>query len=72
MRQAEVHYYVQAARDKEMAERDKNKPKCPTCGNTNLHKISSVGKAAKVGLLGIFWAGDLGKTWKCNNCGSKF
>lgn len=72
MRQAEVHYYVQAARDKEIAERDKNKPKCPTCGSTNLHKISSVGKAAKVGLFGIFGAGDLGKTWKCNNCGSKF
>lgn len=25
-----------------------------------------------IGLFGIFGAGDLGKTWKCNNCGSKW
>lgn len=49
-----------------------NKPKCPICNSTNLSKLSNVGKVAKVGLFGIFGAGDLGKTWKCNNCGSKF
>ena len=49
-----------------------NKPKCPICGSTNLSKLSNVGKAAKIGLFGILGAGDLGKTWKCNNCGSKF
>ena len=50
----------------------KNIPKCPICGSVSLSKISNVGKAASVGLFGIFGAGDLGKTWKCNNCGSKF
>ena len=49
-----------------------NVPKCPICQSTNLSKISTVGKAAKIGLFGIFGAGDIGKTWKCNNCGSKF
>lgn len=49
-----------------------NKPKCPICGSMNLTKISTVGKVAKVGFFGIFGAGDIGKTWKCNNCGSKF
>ena len=49
-----------------------NKPKCPICSSTNLSKISSVTKAAKIGMFGIFGAGDIGKTWKCNNCGSKF
>lgn len=49
-----------------------NKPKCPTCGSTDLSKISGMKKAAKVGFFGIFGAGDLGKTWKCNNCGSKW
>lgn len=49
-----------------------NKPHCPTCNSTNLSKISNIGKAAKIGMFGIFGAGDLGKTWKCNNCGSKF
>lgn len=49
-----------------------NLPTCPICGSTNLAKLSNVGKAAKVGFFGIFGAGDLGKTWKCKNCGSKF
>lgn len=49
-----------------------NKPHCPICNSTNLSKISNIGKAAKIGIFGIFGAGDLGKTWKCNNCGSKF
>ena len=49
-----------------------NVPKCPTCSSTNLSKISAVKKATKVGLFGIFGAGDIGKTYKCNNCGSKF
>lgn len=49
-----------------------NIPKCPICQSTDLSKISSTKKVAKVGLFGIFGAGDIGKTWKCNNCGSKF
>ena len=47
-------------------------PKCPVCHSTNLSKISNVGKVAKVGAFGILGAGDIGKTWKCNSCGSKF
>ena len=47
-------------------------PKCPICQSTELSKLSSISKAAKVGFFGIFGTGDLGKTWKCNNCGSKF
>ena len=47
-------------------------PKCPICNSTNLSKISTIKKATKIGLFGIFGAGDIGKTYKCNNCGSKF
>ena len=50
----------------------KNIPKCPICQSTNLSKITNTRKAGKIALFGIFGAGDLGKTWKCNNCGSKF
>ena len=50
----------------------KNTPKCPICQSTNLSKITNTRKAGKIALFGIFGAGDLGKTWKCNNCGSKF
>ena len=49
-----------------------NTPKCPICNSTNLSKISTLKKAGKIGLFGIFGAGDVGKTWQCNNCGSKF
>lgn len=49
-----------------------NIPKCPICQSTNLSKITNTRKAGKIALFGIFGAGDLGKTWKCNNCGSKF
>ena len=38
---------------------------------STIAEYSDIGKAAKVGLFGIFGTGDLIKTWKCNNCGSK-
>ncbi len=51
---------------------NKNVPQCPICQSTDLSKISSVWKAARIGLFGIFGADDIGKTWECNNCGCKF
>ena len=47
-------------------------PHCPICGSPDLTKLSTLGKVAKIGFFGIFGAGDIGKTYKCNNCGSKF
>ena len=47
------------------------KPKCPTCGSTNIGKIS-VGK--KIGgsmLFGIF-SSDVRNTIHCKNCGAKW
>lgn len=46
--------------------------KCPICQSTNLSKISSFSKATKIAAFGVFGMGDNGKTWKCNQCGSKF
>lgn len=37
-----------------------------------IYKVSIVKKATKIGLFGLFGAGDIGKTWKCNNCGCKW
>lgn len=50
---------------------DKNIPKCPICGSTNIQKISGTKKAASAILLGIF-STDIGKTFECKNCGMKF
>lgn len=46
--------------------------KCPVCGSTSLTTISNAGKVAKVVLIGVWGAGDLGKKWRCNSCGYKF
>lgn len=48
-----------------------NRPKCPTCGSTNIEKIS-VGK--KIGgsfLFGIF-SSDVRNTMHCKDCGAKW
>lgn len=68
--QAVVQNCINAERSRK--QEGSNTPKCPICQSTDLSKISAVKKATKVGLFGVFGAGDIGKTWKCNNCGSKF
>lgn len=47
---------------------DPHTPKCPTCGSTDLRKVSVGAKAVSVGLLGIF-SQKVKKTWHCNSCG---
>lgn len=48
-----------------------NMPKCPTCGSTNIQEISGTKRWLSAGLFGLA-SSDVGKSWKCNNCGSKF
>lgn len=53
------------------AQAQNNLPKCPTCGSTNIKKISASRK-----MLGAIGFGLLSKTarsqWECNNCGNKW
>lgn len=44
-----------------------NTPKCPTCGSTNLSKVSTMSKAGSVFMWGLF-SQKVKKTWHCNNC----
>ena len=48
-----------------------NIPKCPTCGSTNVEKISTAQKAFGFALVGLF-SSNLGKTMHCRNCGYKW
>lgn len=48
-----------------------NKPKCPTCGSTNVHKISTGKKALGFVTVGIF-SSNFGKTMECKQCGYKW
>lgn len=44
-------------------------PKCPSCGSTNISKIGFLNRAVSTGFLGLA-SSKIGKTHKCNNCGS--
>ena len=44
-------------------------PACPSCGSSNISKIGIVGRAVSVGLFGLA-SSKIGKTHKCNNCGT--
>lgn len=44
-----------------------NKPKCPTCGSTNVKPISTTERAASVIGLGLL-SKKINKTYKCLNC----
>lgn len=62
--------YEQQESTKQIQE-EKNIPKCPTCGSTNIEKIS-VGK--KIGgsmLFGLF-SSDVRNTMHCKDCGDKW
>ena len=72
-KEVDREYYAQRlAQRNEQRRVSQNTPKCPICQSTNLSKITTAQKAGKIVLFGIFGMGDNGKTWKCNNCGSKF
>ena len=49
-----------------------NIPKCPTCGSTDIEKISGSSKVEKAILFGVFALGSISKTYKCNNCGHQW
>lgn len=54
---------------KAILEERSHQPKCPYCGSTNISKISTMNRAVSVGLLGLA-SSKIGKTHKCNKCGS--
>ena len=65
----ENYYFPQ---NPDATSRAKHVPKCPICGSENLTRLTTMKKAAKIALVGIYGLENCGKTWKCNNCGSKF
>ena len=50
---------------------EENKPRCPTCGSTNIEKISLGKKAVGGALFGIF-SSNVRKSMHCKNCGYKW
>lgn len=50
---------------------ENSKPKCPTCGSTNIQKISGTKRWVTTGLFGLA-SSNVGKTMECRNCGYKW
>ena len=48
-----------------------NTPNCPTCGSTNIEKISAGKKAIGFVAVGVF-SSNFGKTMHCKQCGYKW
>ena len=48
-----------------------NIPKCPTCGSTNIEKISATSKVVGAVAFGLF-SKTAKSQFKCNNCGNKW
>ena len=46
-------------------------PKCPTCGSSNIKKISATKRWVGTGLFGLA-SSDIGKTMQCEDCGYKW
>lgn len=57
------------ANPKEALKGNFNVTKCPSCGSTNISKIGFVNRAVSVGIFGLA-SGKIGKTHKCNSCGT--
>ena len=55
----------------EKVQREQNTPKCPTCGSTNVEKISTTKKALGFVSVGVF-SSNFGKTMHCKQCGYKW
>ena len=46
-------------------------PKCPMCGSTNTQIISTLNRAASVGMVGLA-SSKIGKQYECKNCKHKW
>lgn len=46
--------------------------KCPTCGSSNIKKLSTANKVGSAVLFGVFAINHIGKTFKCNSCGMEY
>ena len=63
----EIAQKYHIAQESSKPKEEDNKPKCPTCGSTNLSKVSTMSKAGSVFMWGLF-SQKVKKTWHCNNC----
>lgn len=73
-----IEYQLKMSQFKSQLEQQKsnkiqnnNRPKCPTCGSTNIEKISLTKKAVGGAMFGLF-SSDIRNSMHCKNCGYKW
>lgn len=64
-------FRTQLEQQKSSKTQNDNRPKCPTCGSTNIEKISVTKKAFGGAMFGIF-SSDVRNSMHCKNCGVKW
>ena len=64
-----AEYNAMMAHGKAILEEKNRAAKCPSCGSTNISKIGIIDRAVSVGLVGLA-SSKIGKTHKCNHCGT--
>ncbi|MCC8014890.1 MAG: hypothetical protein LIO87_06805 [Eubacterium sp.] len=71
LREKEERQWAAIERGKAILEQRSNVPKCPTCGSTNVEKISLTSKAIGGALFGLF-SSNVRNTMHCKNCEYKW
>ena len=74
LKMSQFRNQLEQKRANERAQRQQqtqNIPKCPTCGSTNIEKIS-VGKKIGGGFLFGIFSSDVRNTMHCKDCGTKW
>lgn len=65
--QAVIEQCIEAERERK--QESSNTPKCPSCGSSNISKIGVVKRVVSTTIFGLA-SSKIGKTHKCNNCGT--
>lgn len=71
LKMATIRNQIQQQKQVKTQQKVQNIPHCPTCGSTNIQKISETKRWLSTGLFGLA-SSDVGKTMVCKKCGYKF
>lgn len=62
-------FNAKMAHGKAILEEQSRVAKCPSCGSSNVSKIGAINRAVSIQIWGLA-SSKIGKTHKCNNCGT--
>lgn len=71
LKMATIRNQIQQQKQVKTQQKVQDTPHCPTCGSTNIQKISDTKRWLTTGLFGLA-SSDVGKTMVCKKCGYKW